>query len=345
MVVTTSDLKFFLFLSYFFYREIWHLSANRIYYAANSRSQAADIMYDPNEEWLGKPADKAVMLQYLNHAFSDVEKSKLHYVHAYPGTRRSAESLYTLRICNFEFDCNIHAAFDGVPADRAIKTNDILLGSYNGINQVLNAASTCYGGVSIIFHTHHIRLHYSYTEYGKIIENHYYYAPAASGALLHIAQGLDSLIHSSPGEVRDACCRALLKALLLILHAGLPDVAEENHAPANPLVQKLKYYIENNFCRMINCSMLCDELQINRSYASKLFHDNYGITMNNYLLNLRLEAAGNLLKSQENLKVSEIAQQCAFQDPGYFIRVFRKHYGCTPNKFRHRHRKLTDGFC
>ncbi len=293
-------------------------------------------MQNPEKYWLGEPAEKSVMLEHFTRAFMNHERSGLHYLHTYPGENRSAESLYTLRICKFEAAGTlpeIHAAFDGIPSVRTVQPHDILLGSYNGSNQVLNSAQTLHGGVSIIFHTHHIRLHYCRFEYGKPVVNLYYYAPAASGTLLHMARALDSLIHT-PFDGRNECCHALLEALVRQLHHELLNTPEELAPEINPLANKLKYFIEQNFYRMINCSTICEELNLNRSYASKLFHDSHGITMNNYLLNLRLEAAKNLLKSEENVKISEISRQCAFHDPGYFIRIFRQHCSCTPGEFR-----------
>ena len=290
----------------------------------------------PEEIWLGEPVDRLVMLEHFKRAFADFDPEEFHYVHTYPGENRSAESLYTLRICRFEFNdepVKIHAAFDGIPGSRTIKNRDILLGSYNGSNQVLNAASVIYGGVSVIFHTHHIRIHRCRFEYGKLAQNIYHYFPPASGALLHMVQAMDILIHS-PGEQRNECCRALLKALILQLHCELLMNTGKTIPEENPLAQKLKYYIEHNFYRPVNCSSICEELKLNRTYASKIFRDNYHITMNDYLLNLRLEAAANLLKSRENLKIAEVAAQCAFSDPAYFIKVFKKQFSRTPGEFR-----------
>jgi len=296
-------------------------------------------MYYQNRYWLGEPVEKAVMLEHFSRAFVDTVPENFYYAHTYTDENRSAESLYTLRICLFESSGEppqIHAAFDGVPSVRQIRSGDILLGSYNGGNQVLNSASTVYGGVSVIFHTHHIRLHYCRYEYGKAVENIYYYAPAASGVLLHEAKALDALIHA-PGPGRDERCRILLNALVMQLEYELRQMPEDEVC-TNPLAQKLKYCIEQNFYRMVNCSGICEELKLNRSYASKLFHDTYGVTMNRYLLDLRLEAAVKLLESQENVKIADIARQCAFADPGYFIRLFRQRFNCTPGEFRHGNR-------
>ena len=293
-----------------------------------------------NRQWLGEVADKQLMLAHFKRTFIDLgpDAGTLHCAHTYPGENRSAESLYTLRICRFESGTDplkIHAAFDGIPAERTVDHHDILLGSYNAGNQVVNSNGIIHGGVSVIFHTHHIRIHRSRWEYGRLTENIYHYFPPASGALSCMAQALDILIHS-PGPGREMRCRTLLHALMQQLYYELNLYADENIPEEKPLAQKLKFYIEHNFYRNINCSTICEELQLNRTYASKIFHDSYHVTMNDYLLNLRLEAARNLLTSQENLKIADIAAQCAFSEPAYFIKVFKKRFDCTPGEFRRR---------
>lgn len=294
---------------------------------------------ESNQQWLGDAADKSVLLEHFRRAFllNDVP-GRLHYAHTYPDEKRSAESLYTLRLCRFEIGdapLNVHAAFDGILGCKKIGNGDILLGSYNAANRVIDRGrSRCSGGVSVVFHTHHIKLHYCRFEYGKLVENIYYYTPlAAKGALLQMAQALDMLIHDASDD-RDERCRPLLEALVRQLYHELTTPGGDEERKTSPLARRIKYYIENNFYRMVNCSDICDELGVNRSYAAKVFNDNFGMTMNEHLLDLRLEAAKNLLLSQRNLRIEEIAWQCAFADAGYFGRIFRKNFGVTPGEFR-----------
>ena len=42
------------------------------------------------------------------------------------------------------------------------------------------------------------------------------------------------------------------------------------------------------------------------------------------------------LLEETDLPVSEIADDCGFEDPNYFARCFRKHAGCAPSAFRNR---------
>ena len=63
------------------------------------------------------------------------------------------------------------------------------------------------------------------------------------------------------------------------------------------------------------------------------FREITGVTPNEYLMNLRLANACNLLMDKE-LSISEIAARCGFYDSNYFIRLFKKKQGVTPGLFR-----------
>ena len=59
-----------------------------------------------------------------------------------------------------------------------------------------------------------------------------------------------------------------------------------------------------------------------------------GKSMANYITQLRMEKAMQLLKSCPDLRVGDVAEQCGFMDVAYFSRVFRQHYGMTPTVAR-----------
>jgi len=58
-----------------------------------------------------------------------------------------------------------------------------------------------------------------------------------------------------------------------------------------------------------------------------------GVGMEKYLQNLRLDEARRLLKTG-NLPVSQVARACGFKSGSYFIRLFRKKTGLSPQKYR-----------
>lgn len=80
-------------------------------------------------------------------------------------------------------------------------------------------------------------------------------------------------------------------------------------------------------------AQLADEIKLNKSYLSTIFKQSFGITFQDYLINLRLEKSKILLLST-GMKIYEIAQKVGFEDANYFSSSFKKKYGVTPNGYR-----------
>jgi AraC-like DNA-binding protein/ligand-binding sensor protein len=72
------------------------------------------------------------------------------------------------------------------------------------------------------------------------------------------------------------------------------------------------------------------------STVSRLFKKITGRSFKQYQVWFRLDRASNLLQSMPNRPVAEIAQDCGFDDPLYFSRTFRKHFGHSPTTHRSR---------
>lgn len=301
--------------------------------------------YNDLTRWLGENADKKILLDRFIKTFIDKPlNGKIHYAFTFPGEERCAELLYTFRLCCIEVPSGgtvkMRGAFDGIVSTREFHDKDILCGSFNAVTDA-EKSSESYEGFSIVFHIHHIRLHYISFQDGKIIENVCCYTEnPAAGAILNMVQALDIIIHDVAID-RDVICRPLIQALLGKLYEELQSTFENAMDDTSKLARKIKYHLECNFFKFINCSIICDELGVNRSYASQIFHRNFGVTMNEYLLNLRLEAAKKMLSSPEDLKICDIAPLCGFQDAGYFSRIFRHNNGCSPLEYRKKHSSLS----
>lgn len=69
------------------------------------------------------------------------------------------------------------------------------------------------------------------------------------------------------------------------------------------------------------------------STLSRMFKHHTGLTPLQFLLNIRLSAAKNLLKDT-NLTISEISAMVGYDNPLYFSRLFHKHVGITPRDYR-----------
>jgi YesN/AraC family two-component response regulator len=95
------------------------------------------------------------------------------------------------------------------------------------------------------------------------------------------------------------------------------------------LSDKLVKYIDENFNKQISLDGLSDIFHFNPSYISRTFHMCKGITLNNYIMEKRINHAIYLL-SESGLQVKEISCRCGFINITHFNRVFKKMTGKTP---------------
>ncbi len=91
--------------------------------------------------------------------------------------------------------------------------------------------------------------------------------------------------------------------------------------------------MERELGEEISIRQLAESVYLSERHFRRLFEKVYGVSPLEYLLELRLEAAGRLLRS-ETVSVTEIAMACGFSDGNYFTRVFRRKYGVTPTAYR-----------
>lgn len=108
------------------------------------------------------------------------------------------------------------------------------------------------------------------------------------------------------------------------------DFFQQQQGNALATLDKTALYIEKNFSKKLTL----DELAlINKTSVSKLCHDfkcKYGCTVFQYILNLRLNYAHNLLNTITNIKTKDIALACGFEDTSYFCRLYKSKFGTTP---------------
>lgn len=82
-----------------------------------------------------------------------------------------------------------------------------------------------------------------------------------------------------------------------------------------------------------NVEMLVDTLDISRVKCYRLFKERLKQSPSDVIMSLRLQKAEALLKTQK-LNISEISFECGYNDPKYFAKAFKKHYGKSPKEFK-----------
>ncbi|MCR5137914.1 MAG: response regulator [Oscillospiraceae bacterium] len=103
------------------------------------------------------------------------------------------------------------------------------------------------------------------------------------------------------------------------------------------LMSNVKKYLQHNYMLYgVSLDSISDILKINSSYFSMMFKKSFGVNFVDYLTNLRINAAKELL-ADPFLAAAEIANMVGYESPNYFTRVFKKTTGMTPTEFRKLH--------
>lgn len=98
-------------------------------------------------------------------------------------------------------------------------------------------------------------------------------------------------------------------------------------------IQKAAKYIYENYNKDITLADVANYVYMSESYFSKKFKRVTGLNFSEYLTNVRIKKADEMLLETQ-LTISEIAQECGFRESNYFGDVFKKLKGISPNKYR-----------
>lgn len=121
-----------------------------------------------------------------------------------------------------------------------------------------------------------------------------------------------------------------------ILHATASYLILERMATLqeDSVAAKLDAYLSEHYAEAITARQLCEKLQIGRSRLYKLTDQLYGCGIHQHIIKLRMDKAKQMLNDCAGLSVTEIATACGFSDYNYFIAVFSKTVGQSPNAYR-----------
>lgn len=115
-------------------------------------------------------------------------------------------------------------------------------------------------------------------------------------------------------------------------------LAAAGDAPSHPaVVNAIAQTIGDNLVNSdFDLSAYLRSLPFSEDYLRRLFQRAYGLTPLNFLTDLRLSRAAQLLASGDraSLSVIDVARSCGYRDPLYFSRMFKKKFGVSPSGYR-----------
>lgn len=136
------------------------------------------------------------------------------------------------------------------------------------------------------------------------------------------------------GALQEACIVHLIEAVIILLLQKVPTFQEERQAEKEHVFKAIAY-LEMNFSKKPTLEEVSAFVGLNKNYFSTLFHKETGKTFVQYINNLKLRYAKNLLKSTK-MPVNEICYASGFHSFSTFMHEFKKKYKETPMKYRKR---------
>ncbi len=128
---------------------------------------------------------------------------------------------------------------------------------------------------------------------------------------------------------------AILKGILSQLHRH----SAGKTANATDAVSKTISYIKANFDKPLSNQMLSELTGYHAYHLNRLFTRHTGLTVHQYILNLRLNRAKDLLLNS-GLSLAQIAEKTGFNSNTHFSGYFKQMVGISPLEFRKRVRKI-----
>ncbi|MCV4231874.1 response regulator [Virgibacillus sp. LDC1] len=125
-----------------------------------------------------------------------------------------------------------------------------------------------------------------------------------------------------------------------VCEQALRDVAKTRKDMTRTQMLEAVDFIQRHYEDVeLSIKTVCSRIYMSTSYFSALFKSHTGKTFVEYVTEVRMEKAKELLK-HSLMRTYEIAAKTGYQDPQYFSVLFKKHTGDTPTEYRN---KMTSG--
>lgn len=129
------------------------------------------------------------------------------------------------------------------------------------------------------------------------------------------------------------------RELTALLHNMLESACLELKIAKSKTVQHnillaLEYINDNLGDNSLSIDFLAEKFKMSPSYFSKMFNSFTQKTFPDYLNQLRLQKAAELLVQKSDATIHDIAHEVGFNSNSYFAAAFKKKFGMSPSKFR-----------
>lgn len=110
-------------------------------------------------------------------------------------------------------------------------------------------------------------------------------------------------------------------------------VSGKNRDDSQDAVERVEHYIREHLSEELSVKNLADMVYVGADHLTRTFKKRYGKTVTDYILEQRMNLAGELLKDQR-LTITMVSDAVGFGNYSYFAEQFKRTFGKTPREYR-----------
>lgn len=131
-------------------------------------------------------------------------------------------------------------------------------------------------------------------------------------------------------EKNDVLCSCKLIELLEKLY----ELSEDKDMPSkeNSFVSDVVSYINEHYTEILSIDEIAKEFFLSKYHLSRIFKTNVGLSLWDYVITKRLSYFNDLMRNGKTVK--DACFSSGFQNYSNFYRLYKKHFGITPNEFK-----------
>lgn len=171
-------------------------------------------------------------------------------------------------------------------------------------------------------------------------------ADAAQAKLRDVSAFNDPVLNSLMERVREELMlpktspmlvQGVAQAIAIHLARNYAEVGKElrSGSPSLPgyKLQQITNWMAENLTEEFNLDQLASRAGLSKFHFNRLFKTATGVSPSSYHINLRMNAARQLLRESKQ-SVVEVALEIGYTNPSHFARLFRRETGLSPSDYR-----------
>lgn len=121
--------------------------------------------------------------------------------------------------------------------------------------------------------------------------------------------------------------------LSAVLHKFISFVFDFTDIKHHNVIRKTTSFIKEHLAEKLTLEQAAEQVYLSKSYFCRILKEELGYTFTEYVNLLRVERSKAYL-CEGALSIAEIAYALGFDDQSYFTRIFKRHVGVSPGKYR-----------